>query len=234
MSTRRPTQPVQRLPKGEESSVRLHLTHCYTNLHSPRDRPYGPIAMNAISPGPTVATPTTLSAHAISRPPASSVTSHAAGMSVCNGRPCSSSSAWAATPTAKKKTSSVATRRVPSVSQRGCRADDDVGEVRRRIQRVQHRPPIASAAPTRGVELGPRHAQRSGFRAHITSLPPRPIERAPTPTSPASTATPGTALPGYGWVSRQATDASMLAPRLFVIGCGRVPPGQTTRSGSRG
>ena len=66
------------------------------------------------------------------------------------------------------------------------RADDDVREVPRRVRRVKQRPPVAPAARARGVERGPCHAQPSGFRAHITSPPPRLIERTPTSTSPAA------------------------------------------------
>ena len=66
------------------------------------------------------------------------------------------------------------------------RADDDVRQVPRRVRRVQQGPPVAPAAGARGVERGPCHGQPSGLRAHITSPPPRLIERTPTSTSPAA------------------------------------------------
>jgi hypothetical protein len=71
-------------------------------------------------------------------------------------------------------------------SWREARADDHVGQVPGRIRGVQQRPPVAPPARPRRVEGRPFHFQRLGFSAHITSPPPRLIERTPMFTSPAS------------------------------------------------
>ena len=66
-------------------------------------------------------------------------------------------------------------------------ADDHVRQVPRGVRRMQEGPPVAPAArAASGIERGAGHDQRSGFVAHITSPPPRLIERTPTFTSPAS------------------------------------------------
>ena len=68
----------------------------------------GPTIMNGSSTQPTLATPATPNATAPASPATVTATSVGAGMRVCNGRPFSSSSACAASPTARKNAVSVA------------------------------------------------------------------------------------------------------------------------------
>jgi len=76
--------------------------------------------MKGTSTHPTRAVPSTPSATAPDKPTTTAATSWGPGMRVASGRPCSSSSAWAATPTARKKARTLATRR--EISTRGASA----------------------------------------------------------------------------------------------------------------
>ncbi len=68
----------------------------------------GPATMNGISGQPTTITPATPRASAPARPATATATRTADGIRVRSGRPLSSSSACAASPTARKKASTVA------------------------------------------------------------------------------------------------------------------------------
>ena len=70
----------------------------------------GPATMNGISVQPTRMTPNTPSTSAPSSPTTTTATSAADGIAVRSGRPRSSSSACAASPTARKNASTVAIR----------------------------------------------------------------------------------------------------------------------------
>ncbi len=72
----------------------------------------GPATMNGISAQPTRATPNTPRASAPARPAAITATSTGDGIRVRSGRPLSSSSACAASPTARKNASTVAISRL--------------------------------------------------------------------------------------------------------------------------
>ena len=88
---------------------------------------------------------------------------------VFSGRPLSSSSAWAAPPTAEKG----AKRGQQAINMdlgRSCRAERDVGEMPRRIGRMEQRDQITPAARAQGVEGGAikPSAHHSGENAVLT------------------------------------------------------------------
>ena len=150
------------------------------------DKEHGPTTMNGSSAQPTLATPTTPSATAPARPTTVTATRAGAGIRVCSGRPFSSSSAWAARPTARKKAISVASSggQADLRGQRG--ADDDVGEVPGRVRRMQQGPPVAPSARARGVVRGPcaagsasAVADRRRLRRGLAASPSATCARSP-------------------------------------------------------
>ena len=139
-----------------------------------------PATTNGTRPSDTVAAPAMPIATAPASATTASPTSARSDSRVPSGRPCSSSSACAHTPTAEEEREQ--RRREPIAVQlrRRGRAEGDVAQVPGRVRRVQQRERgrairPAAARRTPGAQVG--SARPSALVPHITTPPPRLMRR---------------------------------------------------------